>query len=117
MVGHLVVVGMLRGYALLYSMCDLKAAQMNVRCSLIWELILDEFKLGHNTTEAIKNICCSKGEGTFDHYKVTIWFKKFCLVCKNLNLARSGRPKTEDSEAMLKTIETNPASLAFYSLV
>ena len=39
------------------------------------------FKLGYNTEEAIKNICCAKGEGTFDHWR----FKNFCLDCKNLN--------------------------------
>ena len=41
-------------------MYDLKAAQMNVQCSLIWELMLYEFKLGNNGTEATKNICVWK---------------------------------------------------------
>ena len=36
----------------LYSMCDLKAAQMIVQCSLTWELILYEFELGYNSVEA-----------------------------------------------------------------
>ncbi len=36
-VGSIVVVGVLTRCALLHSMCDLKAAQMNVHCGLIWE--------------------------------------------------------------------------------
>ena len=39
-VGHIMVGGALICCALLHSVCDLKAAQMNVQCSLIWELIL-----------------------------------------------------------------------------
>ena len=34
--------------ALLHSMCDLKATQMNDQHNLIWELILYELKLGYN---------------------------------------------------------------------
>ena len=33
--------------------------------------MLYKFKLGHNTVEATKNICCAKGEGTFDDDTVT----------------------------------------------
>ena len=33
-------------HALLHSMCDLKAAQINMQCSLIQELILYKFKRG-----------------------------------------------------------------------
>ena len=36
---------------------------MNMPNSLILELILYEFKLGHNAVEAIKDIHCAKGEG------------------------------------------------------
>ena len=35
-----------------------------------------EFKLGHNTTEATKNICVN-GEGEVYHSTVTRWFKKW----------------------------------------
>ena len=42
--------------------CDLKDAQMNMQHNQIWELMLYKFKLGRNTMEATKNICCAKGE-------------------------------------------------------
>ena len=52
-----------------------------------------------------------KGEGAIDLSRVNKWIKKFRSGCKNLhNQARSGRPKTVDSEAVLQGIETNPAS-------
>ena len=90
---------------------------MNVQYSLIWELILYEFELGHNAAEATKNIFCDIGEGVFDHSTVTRWFKKFCIICKNLNdLARSGRHKIMVSEAVLQVNEAlgeYQASLAF----
>ena len=47
---------------------------MDEQSSLIWEIILYEFKQGHNTTKVIKNICCVKGENTLYHSTV---FKKF----------------------------------------
>ena len=81
---------------------------MKVQCSLIWELMLYEFKLDHNAMEATKNICCVKGEGTVDYNKVTRWFKKFCFGGKNLeDQARSDRIKSVDSDAMLPAIEVN----------
>ena len=40
---------------------DLKAAQMNMQHSLISELILDKFELGHNAMEVTKNDCCKIG--------------------------------------------------------
>ena len=64
-----------------------------------------------NAMEASKNICYTKGEGVLDHSIVTRWSKKFCSGCKNLNdQAKSGRPKTMDSEIMLQAIEANPVS-------
>ena len=51
--------------------------------SLIWELMIYEFKLDYNTTETTKNICCARGEGAVDHSIVTRWSKKICTGCKN----------------------------------
>ena len=48
-------------------MYDLKVAWMNVQCSLIWELLLYDFKLDHNTIEATKNICCVKDESAVNY--------------------------------------------------
>ena len=53
--------------ALLHSMCDLKGAQMNVQHRLTQELMLYKFELGQNTTEATKNICFMKSEGSVGH--------------------------------------------------
>ena len=70
--------------------------------------MLYEFKLGHNTAEATKNICCVKSEGAVDHSPVTRWLKKFCPGCKNLDdQARLCRPKTVDSKSVLQTIAAN----------
>ena len=38
--GSIVIVGVLTHCALLHFVYDLRAEQMNVQCSLIWELIL-----------------------------------------------------------------------------
>ena len=56
--------------------------------------------MSHNIAEVIKNICCVKNEGTFDHNTIISWVKKFHSGCYNLDdQARSGRPKTVDSLA------------------
>ena len=62
----IVVVGALTRCKLLHSVCNLKAAQKNVPCGLIWELMLYLFKQGHNASEAAKNVRCSKGEDAVD---------------------------------------------------
>ena len=46
---------------MLYSVYDLKSAQMNVQC--FQEFMLYKFELGYNAMETTKNICCTKGEG------------------------------------------------------
>ena len=61
MIGRIVIVGVQK-CALLCSTCDLKAAQMSLQLSLIWELMLYEFKLGHDTPEETKNIHRVKDE-------------------------------------------------------
>ena len=84
---------------------------MNVRRSLIRQLMLYEFELSHNAAEATKNICFAKGEDAVDHDTVTSWFEKFLSGCKNLDdQTRSDEPKSVDSEAVLQTIEANPSS-------
>ena len=74
------------------------------KCYLIRELMLHEFELSHNATEAMKNIFCVKS-------LVTWWLKKFRSGCKNLDdQARSSWLKTVDSEAVLQVIAANPTS-------
>ena len=58
-------------HALLHSMYNLKASQMNVQFSLIQELMVYELKLDHNAAETTKTICYAKGEGAVDHSTVT----------------------------------------------
>ena len=99
----LVVVGVLTCYVLLYSMCDLKAAKINMHHSLIWRLMLYNFKLDYYVAEATKNISRKKCEDAVDHKTVSRCFKKFCSDCKSLNnQTRSGKHKTIDSKAMLQ---------------
>ena len=51
---------------LLHSVCDLKAAQMNVERCLIKELIHSEWQLSYNAAEAAYN-SCANGESLVDH--------------------------------------------------
>ena len=106
LVGRIVVVGALTRCQSLHSVYDLKTAQMNVQRHLICE-----FKLGHDTAETVKNICCAKGERSVDYSTVIKWFKKFRSSCKCLNEhAMTDRPKSEASKAVLKTMEVNQTS-------
>ena len=72
----------------------------------MWELMFYKFELGYNAVEAMKNICCAKSKGT-----VTIWFKKFQSISRNLeNQARSSRFKSVDSKVLLPAIDANPTN-------
>ena len=64
--------------------CNLKAAEMNVQCSLIWELTLYQFKRSHNAAKVTKNIY-AKGEGVVDYITVNRWLKKVYFGCKKLH--------------------------------
>ena len=66
MVDSIMVVGVSTHYAMLHSICNLRAAQQHI---LIWELGLYKFKLGHNAMEETKNSYCVKDES--DHSTVT----------------------------------------------
>ena len=78
------------------SLYDLKAAQMNVQCSLIREIIFYLFKQDHKVAEGAKNIDCIKGDA------ITRWFKKFRSDYNKLdNQPRSDRLKIVDSVAVL----------------
>ena len=79
------LVGALTHCALLHSVCDFKAAQMNVQRSLHWELMLYESELSHNAVEVIKNNCCAKSDITVDYSIVTRCLKKFHSGNKKLN--------------------------------
>ena len=71
MISSIIVVGVLT-CAMFYLMWDLKGVQLKMQCCLIQELILYEFKVGHNSTEAAKNTFSARGDGTIDHSLVTV---------------------------------------------
>ena len=87
-VDSIVVVGVLTHCVLLHSMCSLKATQINMQhSSLIWELMLYEFELHYNVTEATKNFS----------QLISRWLQKFCSGCLNVdNQARSGTSKKHE---------------------
>ena len=110
MVDSIAAVSVWTRCALIHSVWDLKAAQINVQRTLIRELVFYEFKLGHNATEVTKNICAKSG-GLIDHSTVIRWFKKFLSGCKNLDdQTRLSRFKIVDSEAIVQAIEENLVS-------
>ena len=101
-VGTIMVVGVLTCCTLFHCVCDLKVAQINVQCCLIWEFMLSDFQLGYNAMEAMKIFVVWLGDSADNHKRVIRWLKKFCLGYKNLDdQARLGRSKTMDSEAVL----------------
>ena len=88
-----------------------KGTQINIQCSLIWELTFYGFKLVYKATEEPKNISWAKGEDKVKHSTEPRWFKKFCTCCKDLdNQARSGRFKILNAKAILQEIQVNPVA-------
>ena len=67
MIGSIVLDGVLTRSVLLSSVCDLKAAQMNVQRSLIRKLMFYEFEPRLNTAKATQNIFCAKGKDSAGH--------------------------------------------------
>ena len=59
----------MRWHIMLYSIYDLKAAQMNVQMSRILELIFYEFKQNHNAMEATKNTLYKKWRRNWSKYR------------------------------------------------
>ena len=102
---------------------------MNVQQSLLQEIRLYEFKLGHNAAltppPKKNNIYCGKDEGEVDHNSATKWLKYFLMGCKNLDhQKRSSWLKTVNSKKEFKIMKANPvksirrlARLACHSLV
>ena len=79
--------------------------------SLIRELLLYEFELGHNAAEAIKNICTAKGENAVKKRTAFNWFKKFKNGNKDLEeKARSGRPLSINPDVLREAFEVEPAT-------
>ena len=79
MVNSIEVVSALTWCALLPSVFNLKAAQINLQRSLIRKPMAYEFELGHNATDETKNICCATDEDAVDPSTVTIRSPAFWL--------------------------------------
>ena len=89
LVDSIMVVSLQTHCALLHSMCVLMTAQVNVQHNQISELILNDFKPGHNTVETSKNVCFTKGEGAVDHSIETRCLKNFAWVAKTLMIVQA----------------------------
>ena len=74
------VVGVLI-HAMLHSVNDLKAAQINLQCCLIWEHMLYKDKIAYNAVKVRKDICCAKADGVVDHNTISRWSKKIFPGC------------------------------------
>ena len=84
---------------------------MSVQRSLIRNLYFTSLNLAIIVSKQTKNICWAESEDAVNHSTVTRWFKIFCSACKNLNdQVRASRPKTVDSEAVLRAMEANSVS-------
>lgn len=71
--------------------------------------MLYEFQLGHNVTEAIRNICKAKGDGAVKRATAFNWYKKFKNGRFDLDdQPRSGRPLSIDPEVIREAVEENP---------
>ena len=91
------VVSALTCCALLHSVCNLKATQMNMQHCLIWELVLYKFEL-----EVTINIVCSWSEySNLMVQEITFWLQE------HEQLGNVSRTKMVDSEAVLYVREVN----------
>ena len=71
------------------SLSDLKATQMNMQYSLIWELMLYEFELNYNAVEATKSICCVKGEDAVDTVQYLDSSRNFAQVARTSTIRQN----------------------------
>lgn len=76
----------------------------------IRQFLLYEFQLGRNASEATRNICQAKGDGSMSYATACRWFKRF----RNNNFSlddepRSGRPTEINLDELKQTIESDPS--------
>jgi histone-lysine N-methyltransferase SETMAR len=72
-------------------------------------LLLHEFRLGGNATQAAANICRTMGENVVSERVAQIWFRRFgdgnfCLD----DLPHTGRPTHVDTAALKTLVDNNP---------
>ena len=67
-------------------------------------LFLFDFKMGHKTAAATRNIHSAFGPGTANEGTVQWWFKKFCKGDKNLDdKEQGGRPCSSSPQKLTTT--------------
>uniref|UniRef100_A0A1I8B7A0 HTH_48 domain-containing protein n=1 Tax=Meloidogyne hapla TaxID=6305 RepID=A0A1I8B7A0_MELHA len=72
-------------------------------------LIHHEYTLGRKPMETLKNIAQSKGPDAISRRAIYWWYAKFRNGQENVEYQlRSGRPSTNDQDAVLKAIEADP---------
>ncbi|CAF3262951.1 unnamed protein product [Rotaria socialis] len=82
---------------------------MNISCKELRVLLLQEFRLGHKTTEATSNICSTMSKDALFIRTAQDWFNWF----KNDNfelddLPRAGRPLEVDMDVLKQLAEEDP---------
>lgn len=72
-------------------------------------IFLYEFKLGHNASEACRNINEAFGEGTTSDRTVRRWFERFRSGDMSLEDEEGrGRPSEIDNDQLIELVESNP---------
>ena len=71
-------------------------------------ILLHEFKLGHETREATRNIQQAWGEDTANERPVERWFAKFRSNLSLEDKERSGRPYSFDADCLKDSVEADP---------
>ena len=76
----------------------------------IRQCLLHEYKLGHNASEAARNICRGLGKGTVSRPTAWRWFERFRNKDYSLeDDQRSGRPTEIDLSELKQIIESDPS--------
>lgn len=83
---------------------------MSVKKWQLRELIFKQFQLGHNATEAARNICAMTGKASTTDRTCQRWFAKFRSGnTHRKDKKRSGRPSTINKRALRRAIEADPS--------
>jgi histone-lysine N-methyltransferase SETMAR len=84
-------------------------SKINLSHREIRVLLLHEFRLGHNATEAASNICATMGQGLVSTRTAQRWFNHFKNGDLELDdLPRSGIPMEVDMDFLKQLIEEDP---------
>lgn len=72
-------------------------------------LLLHEYRLGHEASEAQRNICTTMGKGTLSYETAKVWFRKFKEGNFDLeDKQHPGRKPSVDLDVLVQLIERDP---------